>query len=233
MQERLQKIISACGAASRRQAEKMIVEGRVTVNGITASIGDKADVETDEILLDGVKLKNTDAKRYIMLNKPVGYVTTMKDEKGRKNVSDLVADVGGRVYPVGRLDLNSEGLLIMTNDGAFANHVMHPSSEKQKTYNVTVSGALENIERLSEPMEIDGYMIRPAEVKRLFCNETGTTLEIKIHEGRNRQIRKMCAMVGLDVKKLKRVAVGDISLGALKSGHWRDMTESEIASLLK
>lgn len=231
MEERLQKIMSAHGAMSRRSAEKIISDGRVTVNGITAQLGDKADAEKDLICIDGIKLKPKDKKIYIMLNKPVGYVTTMKDEQGRKNVTELIESIDARLYPVGRLDLNSEGLLIMTNDGEFANRIMHPSNEKEKTYHVTVSGNLSNIEYLSEPMVIDGYKIKRAHVKELSNDGQKAKVEIRIHEGRNRQIRKMCGCTGLKVKTLKRVAIGNVRLGNLKTGSWRNLTEGEVMSL--
>ena len=228
MTERLQKLISAAGMASRRQAEELIKNGAVTVNGAVAGLGDRADPQADIIEINGTRLPNTESLVYIILNKPRGCITTMRDEKGRPTVADLVADVGVRVYPVGRLDWDSEGLLIMTNDGDFANAVAHPSNEKTKTYIVTVTGdAARAAEGLRQPMVIDGYKIRPAKVTVLAQNK----LKITIHEGRNRQIRKMCAAVGLGVTTLKRVSVGSVELGRLKSGSWRYMTEQEVAAL--
>ncbi len=233
MTERLQKIISASGLMSRRAAEELIAAGKVTVNGVTASAGDKADVEKDYILVDGKKLPPTGEKIYIMLNKPRGYVTTLSDEKGRKNVSELVKDVGARLYPVGRLDMYSEGLLIMTNDGDFANRLMHPSHEIDKTYRTWVSG--EDIglavEFMRCPMEIDGYTISPARVDILELHGNSAVLAVTIHEGRNRQVRKMCEYAGLKVTKLVRVSEGGVELGTLKSGKWRRLTEEELSSL--
>ena len=233
MQERIQKLISAAGLMSRRAAEQALSDGRVTVNGVLASLGDKADVDIDEICVDGKLLPSTEKKLYIMLNKPKGYVCTLKDEKGRRNVTELVKELGQRVYPVGRLDMYSEGLLLLTNDGAFANRVMHPSHNISKTYLTWVEG--EDIglamEYLRYPMEIDGYVISPAEVELYELFSGGAVLSITIHEGRNRQVRKMCDMVGLKVKRLLRVKEGGLELGELKSGTWRHLTESEIAMI--
>ena len=233
MKDRLQKIISASGLMSRRAAEECITAGRVSVNGVTAVLGDKADPETDTILLDGKALPSSGDKIYIMLNKPKGYVTTMKDEKGRKNVTELVKELGSRVYPVGRLDMYSEGLLIMTNDGDFANRLMHPSHNIDKTYETWVSG--EDIgfcvELLRQPMDIDGYIISPAEVYISELKPGGAVLMITIHEGRNRQVRKMCELCGLKVTRLRRVSEGSLELGELKTGKWRHLTQDEIDSL--
>ena len=230
MRERLQKILSAHGAASRREAEKLIKAGRVTVNGAAASLGQSADYACDEILIDGVPLKPKDAPVYIMLNKPRGYVTTMRDERRRKTVRDLVPEPG--VYPAGRLDMDSEGLLIMTNDGQFANAVMHPSYNKAKTYEVHVRGDVSNAEQqLSRPMQIDSYTTRPATVKLQKRTERGGVLLITIHEGRNRQVRKMCAICGLNVDSLRRVSIGEVKLGELKPGQWRRLTDEEIRVL--
>lgn len=232
MRDRLQKIISASGLMSRRAAEECISAGRVTVNGQTAALGDKADIETDIILLDGKVLPSGSDKIYIMLNKPKGYVTTMKDEKGRKNVTELVKDLGSRVYPVGRLDMYSEGLLIMTNDGDFANRLMHPRHNVEKTYMTWVTG--EDIgfcvELLRRPMEIDGYVVSPAESYITELKPGGAVLMITIHEGRNRQVRKMCELAGMKVTRLKRVSEGQLELGDLKSGKWRHLTQEEIDS---
>ena len=233
MAERLQKIIASAGLMSRRAAEEAIRAGRVTCNGQTASIGDIADPSMDEILLDGRPVHLQEEKIYLMLHKPRGVVTTMSDEQGRKTVADLVKDVGMRVYPVGRLDLDSEGLLLMTNDGNFANRVMHPSHEFSKCYETWVKG--KNIEdavtALGRPMWIDGYQIRPAAVRLLRrISETEAKLSITIHEGRNRQVRKMCEAVGLRVTKLLRVSEGKLQLGELPSGKWRFLTKEEIKS---
>lgn len=233
MMERLQKILSASGLMSRRAAEACIAEGRVTVNGQTAALGDKADAERDHILVDGRELPAAGEKLYIMLNKPRGYVTTLKDEKGRKNVAELVQDLGCRVYPVGRLDLDSEGLLLLTNDGEFANALAHPSHEVDKVYHTWVRGEEieEKLERLRAPMVIDGYPIRPARVELLERLPGGALLSVTIHEGRNRQVRKMCEQAGLQVSRLRRVAEGGLHLGNLKSGRWRHLTAEELERL--
>lgn len=233
MTERVQKIISAAGLMSRRAAEECISAGRVTVNGAVASLGDKADADRDLIRVDGKPLPSANDKVYIMLNKPKGYVTTMKDEKGRKNVSGLVAGLGTRVYPVGRLDMYSEGLLLMTNDGAFANRMMHPANHVSKTYQTWVQGQDIGLamEYLRMPMEIDGYVTHPAEVALMELLPGGAVLNITIHEGRNRQVRKMCELVDLKVTRLRRVAEGGLELGALPPGKWRHLTEAELECL--
>lgn len=235
MEERLQKLLSRAAGISRRAAEGCIEAGRVTVNGAAASLGDKADPERDVIALDGAALAfGGERKVYIMLNKPVGYVTTMSDEKGRKTVKELVSDIPERVYPVGRLDINSEGLLIMTNDGDFANHVMHPSGEKEKTYRVTVTGDAERgIRRLREPMELDGVGLGEPVVKLREALRDGAVLDITIFEGRNRQIRRMCELAGLRVTRLTRISEGGVSLGRLKKGAWRNLTGDEIERLMR
>jgi 23S rRNA pseudouridine2605 synthase len=235
MTERLQKILSGCGVCSRRKAEEYIAAGRVTVNGRAAQLGDTADPVMDEILLDGSKLPSKSDHVYIMLHKPRGYVTTLSDEKGRKNAAQLVADCGVRVYPVGRLDMDSEGLLLFTNDGEFANSLMHPSHEVNKTYHVTVRDyAAEKLKKLSEPVELDGYIIRKPEVSLLKDRENGSAvLAVTIHEGRNRQVRRMCAMAGMDVTRLVRVSEGALKLGNLHSGKWRYLTAGEVALLRK
>lgn len=235
MKERIQKIISARGIASRRAAEKMMEERRVTVNGIPAALGESADPDTDDIRVDGAALPKTPPKTYIMLNKPKGYVTTLSDEKGRKNVAELVSDAGERLYPVGRLDLNSEGLLILTNDGDMANRLMHPSHNIRKTYHTWVRGGeLESaVKTLEGPMEIDGATIRPASVNILSQDENGALLAITIGEGKNRQIRKMCEQAGLYITRLKRVREGPIELGTLQPGKWRYLREEELQKLFK
>ncbi|MDO4815419.1 MAG: pseudouridine synthase [Bacillota bacterium] len=235
MKERLQKIISASGYASRRAGEELIKAGRVTVNGTVASLGDSADAECDEITVDGIRLSVAEKKTYIMLNKPRGYVTTMKDEQGRRCVAELIKDCGRRVYPVGRLDMYSEGLLIMTDDGDFANKLMHPSGLENKTYHACISGACTDcaIETMRSPMTIDGYRIKPAEVSVLDRNAEGAVLEITIHEGRNRQIRKMCELAGLKLTRLKRVSEASFLLGDLQPGKWRYITETELQEFFK
>ncbi|MBE6954825.1 MAG: rRNA pseudouridine synthase [Ruminococcaceae bacterium] len=232
MVQRLQKILSEYGLASRREAERIMEAGRVTVNGFVARVGESADPEQDVILLDGKPLQKKPEKRYLMLNKPRGYVTSMHDEKGRKDVSLLVADCGVRLYPVGRLDMDSEGLLLFTNDGELANRLMHPAAEANKTYLVTVTGYYEGAEeRLAQSMVIDGYRIRPAKVKNIMHHGEEAQLQITIHEGRNRQIRKMCETVGIRVKKLQRVEENGVKLGNLPLGQWRWLTEEEIKIL--
>ena len=228
MTEKLQKIIAARGLASRRRAEEMIAAGRVTLNGKPASLGDRADPETDMILVEGNPLPPLREYVYIMLNKPRGYVTTLSDEKGRPNAAQLVADCGCRVYPVGRLDMDSEGLLLFTNDGDFANRAMHPSHEIEKTYEVKVTGFSESgFERLAQPMELDGYRIRPPKLKLQSVSGTTGRFQITIHEGRNRQIRRMCDAAGMKVLRLKRIQEGALELGTLPSGKWRYLTPEE------
>ena len=226
MQERIQKLISAAGLMSRRAAETLITDGRVKINGHTATIGEKADPATDTILVDGKLLPESGDKVYIMLNKPRGYVTTMSDEKGRRDVTELVRNVPCRVYPVGRLDMYSEGLLLMTNDGDFANYMMHPSHNVDKTYLTRVEGEDIGVamEYLREPMELDGYVVDGAEVDLRSLFPGGAELEITIHEGRNRQVRKMCEAVGFKVLRLKRISEGALELGELKPGAWRYLT---------
>ena len=230
--ERLQKIIAARGVCSRRAAEEWIRQGRVRCNGVVAQIGDTAG-DADEITIDGQPLPAQGEHIYLMLHKPRGYVTTLSDEKGRKNAAQLVADCGA-VYPVGRLDMDSEGLLLFTNDGAFANRLMHPSHEVKKTYRVQVRRySPENVRRLREPVELDGYRIRPPEVQVINETQDGAVLEITIHEGRNRQVRRMCQMAGMYVKRLVRIREGSLALGDLKPGAWRYLTEAEIRALEK
>ena len=235
MKERLQKIISASGLMSRRAAEELIAAGKVSVNGVTAALGDKAEAGIDRILVDGKALPSAGEKLYIMLNKPRGYVTTLSDEKGRKNVSELVKELGTRLYPVGRLDMYSEGLLLMTNDGDFANRLMHPSHQVEKCYHTWVRGEDMGwaVELLRFPMEIDGYVTSPAQVDILELKGEEALLGITIHEGRNRQVRKMCEAAGLKVTRLMRVSEGGVELGTLKSGRWRRLTEEELNMLLE
>lgn len=228
MAERLQKLISAAHIASRRAAEQMIMQGRVTVNGRVASLGESADPAVDTVLVDGKPLTLCEAHTYIMLNKPRGFVTTLSDEQGRRTVADLVRDAGVRLYPVGRLDLDSDGLLIMTDDGELANALMHPRHVVDKVYRTEVEGDVEAaLPILRSAMEIDGYRIRPATVE--VAGEC--VLHITIHEGRNRQVRKMCAAAGLRVRRLTRISEGPLSLGELPLGKWRLLTENEIEAL--
>lgn len=233
MKQRLQKLISAAGMASRRRSDELIKAGRVTVNGVPAALGDSADPDIDIICVDGRLLERHDERTYIMLYKPRGYVTTLNDEKNRRCVSELVKDTGIRLYPVGRLDMYSEGLLIMTDDGELANRLMHPSSQTDKTYHAWVKGRCGEtaLEVLRSPLVIDGYRIRSAEVEIIKTAEDYTQLSICIHEGRNRQIRKMCDCAGLSLTKLKRVSEGCLSLGELRPGQWRYLTEEELQEL--
>lgn len=232
MKERLQKILSSRGVASRRSAEEMIKAGRVSVNGKSAALGDSADPEVDEILLDGKSLPSRQENVYIMLHKPRGYVTTLSDEKGRQNVAELVTDCGARVYPVGRLDMDSEGLLLLTNDGSFANDLMHPKHEVNKTYEVWVRGhhpagpAL-----LGRSIELDGYRIKKPQVKLLWEEGQKAKYLVTIHEGRNRQIRRMCEAAGMTVTRLRRISEGSLQLGNLPLGKWRYLTENEVKLL--
>lgn len=232
MRERLQKLISASGTASRREAERLILAGRVFVNGEPAELGQSADLETDTVEVDGKPLQGDVRKVYIMLHKPRGVVTTMDDEKGRRTVADLVKDCPVRVYPVGRLDMDSSGLLLMTNDGELTNTLTHPSHEKTKIYRLRVEGDLTDVERrLAEPMTLDGYRIQPAAVRLLNRKDEKAVLSVAIHEGRNRQIRRMCEQLGLRVAELVRVEEAGVRLGELKSGTWRYLSEREISSL--
>ena len=231
MNQRIQKIIADRGIASRRKAEEMILAGRVTCNGKVCLLGESADPDMDIILLDGKPLPSGGAYAYIMLHKPRGYVTTLSDEKGRRTVAELVADCGVRVYPVGRLDMDSEGLLILTNDGEFANKLMHPRHQVDKTYRVTVTGYTSaGLERLAQPITLDGYTIAKPSVTLLSANEKGNArLEVVIHEGRNRQVRRMCAAAGMQVTRLVRITEGKLCLGQLPLGKWRFLTQEEIA----
>lgn len=232
MQERLQKILSARGVASRRKAEQLIQEGLVTVNGVPAALGDSADPESDIICVDGQPLPSEQRSVYILLNKPRGYVTTLSDEKGRPNAAQLVADCGVRVYPVGRLDMDSEGLLLFTNDGAFANTLTHPKQEVEKIYEVWVSGYRPGgEEKLSCPIVLDGYRIRPPKVALLSANGEKAKFRVTIHEGRNRQIRRMCEAAGMRCTRLRRIQEGSLCLGDLPSGKWRFLTAEEVAEL--
>lgn len=232
MLARIQKILSDAGVASRRQAEKWITEGRVTCNGRVCLLGQSADPDTDCICVDGKQVLSRQEYVYLMLHKPRGYVTTLSDEKGRKNVAQLVADCGKRVYPVGRLDMDSEGLLLLTNDGDFANYMMHPRHEMKKTYLVLVTGfAPDKLEALKEPIVLDGRPIAKPEVKLLSTEATTARIMVTIHEGRNRQVRRMCGQAGLPVQRLARVQEGGLKLGDLPIGTWRYLTDDEVRLL--
>lgn len=233
MTERLQKILAARGICSRRKAEEMIISGRVTINGQNAVLGQTADPEIDTILLDGKPLPTRNEFVYIMLHKPRGYVTTVSDEKGRPNVIQLV-QCGTRVYPVGRLDMDSEGLLILTNDGELANKMMHPSGEVNKTYEVWVRGYRSGNEKLLERRIIlDGRQIASPTIHLLSAQTDQAHLLITIHEGRNRQVRRMCQAAGMRVTRLRRVSEGALTLGDLQKGCWRFLSDQEIAKLRK
>lgn len=230
---RLQKLLSEAGVASRRKAEEMILAGRVRVNGVPAEIGGRADPNGDRITVDGRPLETKMKKVYLMLHKPRGYITTMSDEMDRKCVAELVRDIPERVFPVGRLDRESEGLLLMTNDGEFANAMMHPSHHVPKVYRVTVRPGVteEQLIQFSTGMLIEGRKTAPA-VVRVLSEEPGrAVLEIVLREGRNRQIRKMCEQLGLEVARLRRTAVGFLKLGMLPSGKWRPLTAEEVRRL--
>lgn len=233
MEERLQKLLSAAGFCSRRTAEAWLSAGRVTVNGRAARIGDKADPDRDEVRVDGIPLQGKQNKTYILLNKPRGYVTTLSDEMGRPTVAELVKDVGTRVFPVGRLDMDSEGLLLMTNDGELMQRLLHPSFQIDKTYQVDVAGFKTGSDvKLYSITDIDGESICPATVEVLFQNRDRARLSVVIHEGKNRQIRRMCAKCGLTVQRLRRVGEHTLELGNLPEGKWRYLTEEETAGLL-
>ena len=232
MEERLQKLLSAAGVCSRRAAEGYIEAGRVTVNGETVRLGAKADPERDDIRLDGRPLPEREETVCLLLNKPRGYVTTLSDEKGRRTVAELVADCGVRVYPVGRLDLDSEGLLLLTNDGELAQRVTHPSREVEKPYPVWVRGPVKGAAaRLSRVTDLEGEAIRPARVEVLRQGEETAALAVTIRQGKNRQVRRMCAACGLEVKRLRRVREHTLTLGSLPPGKWRYLTAAEIRDL--
>lgn len=234
---RLQKFISTAGIMSRRAAEKEIEAGRIKVNGQPAELGQKIIPGKDRVTYKGkpVELNPTERKVYIMLNKPRGYVTTLSDDKSRKCVAELVEDVGTRVYPVGRLDMDSEGLLLFTNDGELANKLMHPRHKIPKIYHVRVKGEItpEQLKALGKPMEIDGYEILPVNCEIVTRKDNFTVIRMELYEGRNRQIRKMCEQTELEITKLQRVAIGNIKLGDLAPGTWRHLTGSQVDYLKK
>ncbi len=232
---RLQKMLADCGVDSRRKCEELIRRGNVKVNGKVAVIGDKVDPYSDKVYVKGKRVTAA-AKpkyRYIMLNKPRGYVTTMNDERGRKCIKELIEDIEERVYPIGRLDKDSEGMLLLTNDGDFANHIMHPKKHINKVYRVTVRPAIteEMVEKLQTGIVLDGRKTAPAQVRVVTKQEGRVVLEIVIREGRNRQIRRMCESLGLEVARLKRIAVGTVKLGGLKQGMYRDLSADEVKRL--
>ena len=231
---RLQKFLAESGVASRRKSEELIDQGKVKVNGRVATIGDKIDPKKDTVTVSGKKIVKTKTFTYVVLHKPRGFITTMSDEKDRKCVAELIKDVEGRVYPVGRLDKDSEGMLLFTNDGAFANAMTHPTKHVPKTYRVTVRPSIseEQITALTQGVIIEDRKTAPAEVRVITKEEGRVVLEIILYEGRNRQIRKMCEEVGLEVARLKRTAIGSIKLGMLKQGAWRHLTEDEVRKLM-
>ena len=231
---RLQKMMADCGVASRRKAEEMIAQGRVKVNGRPAKIGDKVDPRKDLVTVDDERIGTGDKKVYIMLHKPRGFITTMSDEKDRKCVAELVAEIPERVYPVGRLDKDSEGILLMTNDGNFANTISHPSGHVPKLYRVTVRPAVteDMLTQMSVGMVIDGQKTAHCTVRVIQEEKGRVVLEIVLNEGRNRQIRKMCEQLGLEVARLKRVSIGSVKLGMLQPGQYRELTPEEVQRLM-
>lgn len=232
---RLQKYLADCGVCSRRKAEEYIAGGLVRVNGKTAVIGEQIDPKHDIVTLRGKKIHLKKEHTYLALHKPRGFVSTMNDENGRKCVAQLVADVGTRVYPVGRLDKDSEGLLLMTDDGELANALAHPSGHVEKVYRVTIRPGIteEQIRLLSEGILLDGKMTLPATIQVLTREDDRTVLKIILREGRNRQIRRMLESLQIETIRLKRIAIGQVRLGTLKAGQWRHLTENEVLSLKK
>ena len=232
MTERLQKLIASAGLCSRRTAEEWIAAGRVRVNGALASVGDRADPETDTVTVDGIPLPETASPVYLMLNKPRGYVTTLSDEYGRRTAAELVSGCGARVYPVGRLDRDSEGLLLFTNDGDLAQRLLHPRHEVDKVYLVTVRGDIRGAaERLMAITELDGEPIAPAQAEEVSRHEGQALLRVTIHQGKNRQVRRMCARIGLHVARLQRIQEDTLLLGDLPPGKWRYLTDRELQEI--
>lgn len=233
---KLQKYFSDCGILSRRAAEEEIKQGKVTVNGEVAFLGMRIFPDVDVVVYKGARvLAQSKEKLYILLNKPRGIVTTLSDEKGRPTVLSLISGLGARVYPVGRLDIDSDGLLLLTNDGALTNKLTHPRHKIPKIYNVTVKGEVTEgaLTLLSSPLVIDGYKIQPVEIEIIKKEPSQTILKMTLYEGRNRQIRKMCALADLKITRLTRVALGNIALGSLEVGKWRFLTKSETDYLLR
>ena len=231
---RLQKFMSECGVCSRRKAEELILNSKVKVNGKLACLGDKIHPYKDKVEVSGKLIRYNKEKRYIMLHKPRGFVTTLSDEKGRKDITLLTEDIGERVYPVGRLDKNSEGMLILTNDGEFANMLSHPKTHVPKTYRITVRPPVsdEALNALINGVKLDdGYVTAPAEATIIQNEENRVVILITIYEGKNRQIRRMCEALDIELVRLKRISVGDVRLGMLPQGKWRDLTEQEVRSL--
>lgn len=231
---KLQKYFSDCAVMSRRAAEEEIKNGKVTVNGEIAELGLRVDPDKDVVIYKGKRvLPQSNEKIYVLLNKPRGVITSLSDEKGRTTVRSLLSDLKARVYPVGRLDYNSDGLLLLTNDGDLTYKLTHPKHEIPKIYHVTVKGtpSPQALARLRSPLDIDGYIIQPVKTEVIASNDNSTTLKMTLFEGRNRQIRKMCALCDLKIERLTRVSLGNISLGTLKVGKWRYLTDGEIEYL--
>ncbi len=232
---RISKYFTDCGVLSRRAADAAVEAGEVTVNGIRAVLGQKITPGVDEVMYRGRKviLPDTPQKLTVMLNKPRGYLTTLSDDKGRHTVAELVANAGVRLYPIGRLDMDSDGLLLLTNDGDLANRLAHPSHRVDKVYLAYVDGRVstEQMENMTRPIEIDGRMTAPAQVRKAAFNGVETALEVTIHDGRNRQVRRLCEREGLHVRKLTRVAEGALLLGDLDEGQWRKLSDKEIRKL--
>ncbi|KAB0665580.1 pseudouridine synthase [Oryzomonas japonica] len=236
MLERLQKLISQAGITSRRAAEELIVNGRVTVNGvIVTELGSKADPATDRVAVDGKPLQFSEKHLYILLNKPTGYITALKDSQDRPLVTDLLKGVEERVYPVGRLDYNTEGLLLLTNDGDWANRLMHPRHEVEKEYHVRVRGKVleQQLKRMAGGVELEDGVTAPATVRMVKSSDQNDWISVTIHEGRNRQVRRMCEVVSLSVVRLRRVRYGSLEIGALKPGQFRYLTDAEVQGLLQ
>ena len=234
MTERLQKIIAAAGITSRRAAEELILAGRVAVNGqVVTELGSKADPHKDQITLDGQTIKPAEKLYYVLLHKPAGYVTSLKDPQGRQLVTELVKDIGERLFPVGRLDYNSEGLLLLTNDGEWANRLMHPRHQVDKEYHVRVRGKIDpqQIKKLSEGVELEDGPTGASTVRLLKNDQSNDWLSVTIREGRNRQVRRMCAAVGLFVVRLRRIRYGNLTLGGLQPGEYRLLSKEEAQAL--
>lgn len=235
MQERIQKILSRCGIASRRKAENMILEGRVSVNGVVATLGMKADIAKDHIKVDGKLIRGAEFPVYLIFNKPKGCITSLYDPDGRSTVKDYLSGVKAKVYPVGRLDYNSEGLLLLTNDGELTDAILHPGQKIPKTYHVKVDGFLKekDILKLQKGIKLEDGITAPAEVRLIRKTDANSWVEITIHEGRKRQIRRMFERIGHPVIKLKRVRINGIELGNLPSGTFRYLTPEEVKRLKK
>ena len=233
MKERIQKVLAQAGVCSRRAAEELIRQGRVTIDGRKAGLGDQADANRQKIAVDGKPVDAPEKKVYLMLNKPRGYVTTMHDEQNRPCVTKLVEDIPARIYPVGRLDMDSEGLLLMTNDGELAHQLTHPRHEIPKIYHVKIAGTVtqDQLKALGKPMKIDDYVIQPVDVKLISIQSDHCILRMTLFEGRNRQIRKMCQTQKLQILTLRRIAIGDLELGNLAPGQWRHLTRAQVQYL--